>query len=313
MIDILGAYIALAGGMVANKFVLRSMSPTLFVGIRMFVSGFLLFFISRYRASRNKTKRFCWRYIKADILTILFIATCTALIPALLKAYALPHMPASKYSLLGSIDPFVTAVYAYLLWREKLSWKKFLGIVIGFGGVVISLLSTSAQEMSCGEFWHISYPELFVIGSMIISRYGWILVQSMLRKERYAVTEVNSLTMLLSGGMALGISAWQGAWVNVSSQNSMQFMGALLFTIFVGNVIGYSWYADCLKRYSVTWMALAGLLIPLFVFFISYLLGDEPISIHFFVSLAVVCVGMLVFYFDDLTSHAHAKEQLPPQ
>ncbi len=303
MFDIFIAFAAMACGMIANKFVLQGISFDLFVGIRMFISGMLLFVFTVFTSQRLR-----WSYLRADIVKILLISFCTSLIPAILKAYAISYLPMSKYALLGSIEPFVTAMYAYILWNERLSWKKIIGIAVAFFGVSIYVLTTSPVELQWGELLYISFPELAVIGSVILSRYGWILVQLMLKKDRYTPVEMNSLTMLLSGAMGLGLAATHGSSIFVAPGKMGMFVAAFAFTIIVGNLFGYTLYSYALKKHSAVWVSLAGLSIPPMVFLGSNLLGWEGCSLSFFVALAVLCTGFFIFYLDELRGKKSAAQ-----
>lgn len=297
MFDIILTYLLLSSGIVANKFLLQGMSPDLFVGIRMFISGLILV---PWNLQRTASRREFWQTIKADIWSLLFIALCTTLLPAIIKAFALKYMTASKTALLGSIDPFVTALYAYILWSETLSLKKIAGIALGFCGVLISIFSTSPTEMAWGEFLYISYPELAALASVVISRYGWILVQLMLKKGRYKPTEINSMTMLVSGFLALCIAGLSGATVTVSCAATGWYVVVFAYTIIVGNLFGYTLYGYCLRKHSATLMSLAGFLVPVFVLLLSQCLGQEQLSLNLLFAGVVLFAGLCVFYSDDL-------------
>lgn len=307
MLDVFIAFAALASGTLANKFLLKSISPDLFAGIRMFISGMLLFVSSVFRSS----SRLRWAYVRADMVKLLLISFCASLVPAILKAYALTNLPASKYALWGSLDPFITAVYAYILWNERLSWKKIVGIALGITGIAIYSISTSPAEVQWGELFYLSFPELAIIGSTVASRYGWILVQMMLKKDRYSPVEMNSLTMLLSGVIGIGFAAMRGTSLFVGPAQLGSFVGVFAFTIIVGNLFGYTMYSYALKKHSAVWVSLAGLSIPPFIFLGSNLLSWEGCSLSFFVALFVLMLGFAIFYFDEIRGAKTSKRASP--
>lgn len=296
MFDIILTYALLATGIVANKYILHSISPDLFVGIRMFVAGLILFVGSLIREG----KRFRWSYIRVDLPSLLFISLCTTLLPSLTKAFALKYMTASKTALLGSIDPFVTAVYAYILWQEKLSIKQVIGMMVGLLGVITAIISTSSTELAWGEFLYLSYPELAALGSVIISRYGWILVQMLLKKDRYRPAEINSITMLVSGALALGIAWWTGASIVVAPQERISFVALCAYTIIMGNLCGYTLYSYCLRRHRATWMSFSGFLVPVFVISLSRWLMHEELSWPLVGAAGLLFAGLCIFYYDEL-------------
>lgn len=301
MIDIIGAYILLASGIVANKYVLRSMAPDLLVGIRMLVSGLAIFLYSV-----SDSPRLRWRYIREDFAKLAFIAICTTLAPSLLKAFALKYMPASKQTLLGSIDPFVTATYAYFIWNDRITLRQFLGMLVAFAGIVVLLISRFPEEQLWGEFSSVSYPEIAALIAVALGRYGWILVQMFIRKDRYAPHEITSLSMLSSGALALILGFFRGMTYEIPQENPWFFISVLCFTTFVGNIGGYTLYSYCLKHHSATLMSISGLLIPVLVASLSSLLGLEVLNGTFFVAMACVGMGMFLFYSKQIASALRA-------
>lgn len=296
MIDMVIAYALLASGNVANKLLLKSMSPELLVGIRMSVSGLLILLFSVKNSPRLR-----WSYIRHDVKILAMISVITTLLPALLKAFALTYMVPSKQMLLGSIDPFITAGYAYLLWREPLSWRKALGITVGCIGIGISAISSSPAERLWGEWWIFSLPELAVVIAVALGRYGWMIVQTMLRKGRYLPHELTALSMLASGILSLMISLLWGKTLLFTGPTPDNFISIVLYTTFIGNIAGYTAYSYCLRRHNATVVALTGLLMPLFVAFMSWGIGIEKLTWNFFIAMGFVATGMAIFYSKSRT------------
>lgn len=297
MLSIFGGFALFASAITTNKVILQWLSPAFFVGIRMLTAGLLLFII---RAWRSPRMRIC--YLKSDIFTILIISAFTTFIPSLLKAFGIKYMISSKAALIGSLDPFITAIYAYFLWNEKLSVKKLLGMIIGFSGILFLLTSTSPSEEIFQSFWIISLPELAVFCSMVISRYGWIMARNMLKNERYQPSELNSLIMITGGIYALIYANVLGVCDFCTIPTSINFFALFTYTVIIGNMIGYTIYAQFLKKYNLTLVSLAGLSVPLFVHLYGPFALGESISSHFFIALAIVFTGMYIFYQDEIKS-----------
>jgi len=265
------------------------MSSELLVGIRMFVAGVLLLL---YRVGSSPRLR--WNYMRQDTMGLLFIILCTSLIPALLKAFALKYMLVSKQALLGSVDPFITTIYSYFMLQEHPTVLTLGGIGLGMIGIIIPLFSSSSSETLWGELFIFSYPELAILGSIALSRYGWMVVQIMLKKGRYEPSELNGIAMLGSGVIALLWWWIKGGSITLPAGEEGKFFGALCYTTLIGNVLGYTLYAHCLRRHSANFVALAGLLFPLFAACLSALMGLETLTWKFFVSLAFIFAGMLL-------------------
>ncbi len=299
------AYFLLASSFSANKVLLADLPPTFFVGIRMLCAG-LIMVIYHYR----KSERLKFSYFKSDLWALIAVAVLTTYLPSVLKAYGLHGMPSSKAALIGSCDPFVTAVYAYALWRERLTLKQFLGITIGFIGIIMLLTSSSVSEQSLHAWLIFSWPELAALGSVIVGRYGWILVRSLLKKERYEPTEVNGISMTVSGILALATSFFIDPISSITVKSIPWFVFFFSYTVIAGNIVGYGLYAASLKRHSVTLVSLVGFTIPLFVSLIGWLFLGEQLTMFFFFSTVTVFTGLLLFYYDNLRASLRSKETL---
>ncbi len=323
MFDVFFGFALLATSTVANKYALAVLPLSLMVGLRMFGAGIIL--LAYYR---KKTHRLKFEYFKHDLGILLLVSLLTMLIPALFKAYALKNMLASKSAFIASLDPFVTALYSYLLWKEHLTYKKIIGIILGFSGTLILLFSTTKGAEQNLMAWSIfSYPEIAAFLAMAIGRMGWMIVQQLLKKERYSAGELNGLLMTSSGVMAFSPILFETLMLILSyipgigplitqaqlydthnflhlnmncAVNYYLIIFAVLYTIVLGNVIGYTMYASFLRHHSATFVALAGFSVPLYVYLFSNLLLGEPLSINFLYASAITFVGLLIFYQDEI-------------
>jgi len=295
MIAVFVGFALLASAMIANKIALLSLSPTLFVAIRMLGAGFLL--LAYYW---GRTDRVRWSYFKHDIWLLLSISILTTLIPSLFKAYALKHMISAKFSFLGSVDPFITAFYAYLLWGERLTGAKIVGMLLGLISLLIMFWAVAPQEANLLVFGRISYPELAALAAPLLGRIGWMLIQYLIRKERYTAGQVNGLTMSMSGIAAFIISYATEAWILPTPTPWVSLSAAMIYTIVVGNIIALTMYAYFLKYHSATFLSLAGFSVNFFVALYGWLLLGEVPPVHFYSAAAVMILALIVFYAQEI-------------
>lgn len=281
----------LASAITANKLILAFLPPMLFVGIRMVCAGILLFIFNYHRSHRLRLS-----YLKQDLGKIVLLSAITTFIPSLLKAYALKYLLSSIAAFLGSFDPFFTAFYAYFMFQERLTFKKLLGLLLGFSGIMFLLISNCSLAIFFGGISCASYPELAALGAAAISRLGWMNVQGMLKRERYTPAEINSLLMIFGGVLAL-IGSWLNeSYLEINLSQPITLTLLLAYTVIIGNVIAYTLYAYLLKHYSATLVALTGFSVPLFVTLYGYLFLGEPVTIYYFGALAITFCGLLLFY-----------------
>lgn len=284
----------LASAISTNKVILATLPPTFFVGLRMLFGGIVLYLIN-YRSS-NRMK---FSYFKQDIPLLLWISLCTTLIPSILKAFGLQNLVSSKAAFIGALDPFVTAIYSYVLWKETLSLKKIFGILIGFSGALVLCFSHSSTENTFYNFFIFSLPELAALGSVAIGRYGWICAQIAMKKERYSPPELNGLMMLISGVLALIISQFVDTVGFSNIPLTRHFLGLLAYTVIIGNVVAYTMYAQFLKAYSANFVSLAGFSVPIFVTLYGRLFLNEAITSNLIISASLILIGVFIFFSDE--------------
>jgi drug/metabolite transporter (DMT)-like permease len=295
MIKIFWGFALLASGIVANKIILLYVPPILSVALRMIIAGSILLAFALRR-----THNLRWSYIKHDALALIGAGTLTTLVPAILKAYALKNMLSSKAAFLGSLDPFVTALYAYVFWKETLNWQKILGIIVGFAGALIMLLASAPAEADLLAWGRLSYPELAALAAMALGRLGWMVVQKLMRSNRYTAAEMSSVSMLFSGTLAIILSLYYEPVKMICLDNAGSLFGALFWTAIVGNVIAYTMYTNFLKHYSSTFISLTGFSVPVFVYFYGWVLLGEPLTWSFIASISVTLIGVLIFYSAEI-------------
>lgn len=293
---LLGYYALFASALSINKLILQNyLSLWFFVALRRLIAGFLLFIYHCFTSPRMHLN-----YIKHDLVKILGISVMTMFVPSLLKAYSFKYLISSKAALLGSLDPFITAFYAYFLWGERLTLIKFIGMSISFSGIFVLLLSTHSTTNLIDGIGIFSQPELAMIASLVISRYGWILARDILKTERYSSAELNSLIMIVSGLFALIGATIIGTCDFYTIPITLDFIGYFTYSVIVGEVIGYTIYGNLLKKHNIVYLSLAGLSVPLFVYLFGPILLDEPLSPIFFGAFLLFAIGMYIFYWDNV-------------
>lgn len=315
MIPVFGAFALLASAIVTNKVLLYAFSPEFLVAIRMLAASLFLVGYSWIKTHHKVSYDLVSRYF-VELLTI---ACFTTFFPSNLKAYALANMPSSKMAFFGTLDPFVAALFSYVLYNERLSWQKWIGLAIGALGMCVLFLSSSPLEESLKAFGVLSYPELAAFFAIVLSRFGWIQAQVLLKRGVLGPVQLNSITMALGGFFSLVAALWTQQTAIRSLQtapvelvhmfpfslmsSSVQLGTFLCYTILMGNVFGLTLYAEVLKHYSATFIALAGFSIPLMVHFLGTLLLGEPFSLSFLTACAITFIGLLIFFSGEKTSN----------
>jgi drug/metabolite transporter (DMT)-like permease len=101
------------------------------IGIFLFLPLFLFFDHSSIALTDFKPQ---------TIYSLLLLAVFGSSLAFVFFAYSVKHLGVNKSSVFGNLIPVLTAVFAYFVVNEPISWQKILGIMIVVSGVLLSQL-----------------------------------------------------------------------------------------------------------------------------------------------------------------------------
>lgn len=202
---------------------------------------------------------------------------------------ALSRMPAGRTALFVALNPIVTALALALFFRERLSRRKWLGIVIAFIGAAVIITRGDlpgafhdlSQSIGVGEL-------LMFCGISGWAAYTIIGRHALKGLSPIAATSYAALwgLLLLSCGAVFEIPALdlgQFTWQVVAS---IAYLGAF------GTVIGFVWYYEGVKAIGPARTAVFNNLVPVFGIALSALLLHEPILISMVLGGLLVIAGV---------------------
>jgi drug/metabolite transporter (DMT)-like permease len=277
------------------KLLFFQMPSILFLfSLRMFLAAVLM--LAGYYALGKKESIF-----NKDLLPyIIQGSVCRVLIPALCVIWSMKYMPLAEMTLLMSLGPFVAAFFSYLMLREKLSLKKWIGIIIGFNSVVPLILGqpiVTATIQDRGSLWIL--PELAIFVLLFTHHYGWTLMRKMVtRVPNLSHFAVNAYDALIGGSLGFLIFMSTGQPVP-TVERPIYFIFMMLLLIVISSFVGRNIHAFLLKFYSQTLVSIVLLATPFFVAVMAWLVMGEMIGIRFFVSSILVVIGFAFFYWDE--------------
>jgi drug/metabolite transporter (DMT)-like permease len=275
--------------------------PIFFVGSRMFMAGILLIsyqFIF-HRKQCVIARKDLWRILRLGAFNIY--------LTNIFEFWGLQYLTSFKTCFIYSLSPFLSALFSFFIFSEKMSGKKWLGLIIGFGGIMPMLLSQTTVEERAGELFLFSWAELAVMGAAICSVYGWILLKQLVNENGYTPILANGASMLIGGALALCHSFFVEDWTPVPVSSYFPFLICALLLIVISNLICYNLYGVLLKKFSATFISFAGLSTPVFSAFFGWLFLQEQPTWTFYISLLIVYGGLYIFYQEELqTSEVQA-------
>ncbi len=299
MLLILLLYALFASVFTIAKTGLEYSSPFFFVGARMFFAGILLTGYYLY-AQRGRVNWSRLPYGKIILLGLFNIYLTN-----IFELWGLQYLTSFKACFIYSLSPFFSALISYFIFSERMTWKKWLGLLVGVGGMTPILLNQNTLEEATGQLFFFSWAEIALILAAVCSVYGWIILRQIMQEEISPII-ANGLSMLIGGGVALGHSYFSETWAPFPVTEAIPFVECSLLLILISNIICYNLYGHLLKRYSATFISFAGFTTPLFTAFFGWLYLSEEVTLSFYLSALLVFFGLGIFYQGELQ-----KEYVP--
>ena len=278
-----------------QKDTLQFCEPFFLIGVRMLFAGIVLL---TYLVVSKKEKF----QIKFNQLgTFLLLAVFAVYLTNICEIWGIGHMVSSKACLFYSLSPFLAALVAFFVLGERLTSHKWLGMLIGFVGLVPAHFSHTAEELTLGNFSIFSLAELAILGAVFFSVYGWILLKKIISQYQHSPLLANGVSMTIGGILSLLHSYLSGeAWQPLPITAVQPFVINSLIMCVISNLICYNLYGYLLKRFTATFMSFAGLITPFFASIYGYIFLHEIISWHFVASIIMFSLGLLLFYRDEI-------------
>lgn len=277
-----------------GKLTLDYASPFFIVGTRMIIGGLGLmgFIYFRHRLQCYPARVDRWYYQQLIIFGII--------IPYCSRAWALQYISTTKAALLFCLAPFFTALWAYFFAKEKLTFLKLTGLIIGFLGMIPVLVNGSSVEDSLGTLGFLSLPELAIIVAVGALSYSLIIMQQLVKNRGCPPYLANATSMFIGGLFALNLSFLVETNL-IKTQTSLKpFIILLGLQILISNIICSNLQAYLLKHYSSTFMSFASFLSPLCAALYGAVLFNEKFTWHYLVSFIIVIIGLALYYYDDI-------------
>ena len=250
----------------------------LFAGIRFTIAGLLLLLFGTV-----KNKAVPKFPVNKLPLVILVAAVYTSLQYTFFYT-GLSNTSGASGSVINSSSVFMAVILAHFIYKDdKLTVLKFLGAIVGFGGVLFAVLSKESFASSISFMGE---------GLMMIAAFSSV-IGSVLSK--YATKTIESSTMasynLLFGGVMLtliGVIFTKDAF-----SISLQGILVLLYLSFV-SAFGYTVQSKLFKEYSISKVSVYNFVIPVSgAFFSGIFLQENILRWEYLLALLLVSIGVV--------------------
>jgi drug/metabolite transporter (DMT)-like permease len=259
---------------------LEGIPPITGVALRFTVAAAaLLALVPFFGVKLGQSRAERWLWLANGVLTFA--------IPYGILYWAEQVVPSGLAAVLYATYPLMIAVIAHvLLPEERLTWKKVVGVLIGFVGVAVIFSEDfralgGSQVLSAAAILLVS-PFLAALGSALVKRWGQGV-------HPLSITAMPMLiTAVVTGAAALMLE--RGREVTFGTAPVL----ALLYLAIMGSAVTFTLYFWLLKHQTATAMGLITYAIPVIAVTVGTLFFDEPFTLRIVIGAALVLVGVAV-------------------
>lgn len=200
--------------------------------------------------------------------------------------WGLQTVPASRASVIIANNPVFIAVFAALIFRERLGWIKSLGVLISVTGAVIAISRGDMAGLLSGGFGFgdlmiflcvISWVAFSLIGKAVVARIPPLTAVS------YAST-VGALLLLIPAVM-------DGMFGSIGNYTFLDW-GNIAFLGIFGTAIGFVWYYEGIEHIGATRAGLFINFVPISAIIMAFFLLGEPITGSLVIGTVLVLSGV---------------------
>ena len=278
-----------------EKQLLQYSTPAMSTSIRMMFSGVIIlaFYFSKYKKVSVSKKQ---------LLLLSLFAFFGIYLTNILEFWSLGHLSSSKTCFIYGLSPFFTAIFSYFHFNEKLTRKKWLGMLISalvFGFIAYN---KGLEENASTIFIGLTLPEIAMTVAALSTSYGWVIIRKLTVEENLSVLFINGFGMLTGGIIALATTFFTDSdiYLNLRNINYQMLFKYVIVLTFISNILCYNLYGFLLKKYTAALISLFGLTSPIFASISAWIMTGEHVSLDILLATPALMVGLYIFYSDEL-------------
>jgi drug/metabolite transporter (DMT)-like permease len=271
----------IAGRVVAQELVAPLAAPAVrFLLAGIVLAGFALATEGRIPRPQTGTE---WGIVSGLAMTGIFLY-------ALCFFYGLKHITAGRGALVVALNPVVVALAAWFLGQERMTPAKVAGVTIALAGCLTVIGNGDPFALMHGA---VGIGEWLIIGCVLC----WTAYTFIGRRATQTLSPLGAtLWASLLGALLLAVTALIQGGTDLRDWSAAVW-ASVVFLAIGGTALGFTWFADGVKRLGAARASAFVNLVPVFAVLQAAILLDERLG------LAVLGGGLLVIAGVWLTTH----------
>jgi drug/metabolite transporter (DMT)-like permease len=266
------------------------MPPALFGGVRLLIAGAILL---TWQACRGQSLRIG----AGDFLRLIPIAVFLFLLGNWLINLGQRQVESGVAAILIATTPLWIGFFG-ACWPggERLHGRGWLGLVVGFAGIVV----TMAPQAQSGFSFAANYHSLFVLGSAASWAIGSLL-------SRHLAVQLPHLTsagyqMILGGLCQTVLGSALGEWPDLIAKTDERALATFVYLLIVGSLTGFVAFNWLLGHVSAAKVGTYAYVNPVVAVFIGWVMSETDVHASLLAGIAIVLIGVYLVRRDHVPS-----------
>ena len=258
------------------KILVTAASPLMVLSLRFFISGLLGIALARMLGQKIQLNKGEWT-------VVVIIGISQNAIYLAFNFIAMQWIEASLAAIIASLLPLVVAAVCWIFLGEKTGFKGMLGLIVGFGGVLVIMLDKLSSSNA--------YLGMTLCLIAVAALAGATLYVGRMMSLNNNVVMIVGLQMLVGSITLFPFSLIFETW---SIEWSTSFVLAFLYTTLVPGLFGTLIWFFLVRRIGPVKAATFHFLNPFFGVLVAALILSEPLSISDGIGVTIIMAGILL-------------------
>jgi drug/metabolite transporter (DMT)-like permease len=259
------------------RIALESMAPPVLMSVRYTISGFILLLVAYFSNAHLPTGRELWY---TSLFGVIIIGTGTGCL-----VFAEQWVPSGLAAVFITVSPFwMIGVEALIPGGARLHGPTILGMLVGLVGSILLVAPEAMQEGFGG-------PLLRGFVLLQIGCAGWALGSILQRRHQTkAHPVVSGAVQQLATGLAFAVPAFfakphPSTW-------STRGIGAIVYLVIFGSIVGYSAYIFVLDRLPISVVSIYNYINPIIAVFLGWIFFREHFGLQEVIAMLIIFAGV---------------------
>ncbi|HZW37725.1 MAG TPA: EamA family transporter [Ignavibacteriaceae bacterium] len=262
----------------AIRISLNDLTPFLSAGIRFIVASVIIYIIMLIKGYKLQLD-------KIAVRLYLVMGFFSFMIPFGLVYWGEQFVPSGLAAVLFGVYPFFIALFSYIFLKsDKIGLFKILGMLLGFGGIVIIFSDQFQGDLSI-YFWGML--------AIVLSGFMQAVVAVGVKKYGHHINPltINFIPMAITGIFMTPIALLieDTSHLNFSQEAIL----SILFLALFGSVISFSSYYWLLKRINIVVLSIVAFITPIIALIVGWIFNNEILYFNHILGSVFVLLGLL--------------------